>query len=76
MSRTLRRTGTKVGIALYAIWLLAVVALIVTRLLPGAVPTIVERVVVAGAAVGFVVGLGRIVSRTPQYVAKIRGWLS
>ena len=27
-------------------------------------------------AVGFVVGLGRIVSRTPQYVAKIRGWLS
>ncbi|GAA0461616.1 hypothetical protein MUK72_12715 [Halococcus dombrowskii] len=76
MNRTLRRTGTTVGLVLYAIWLLAVVVLIVTQLLPGAVPTTVEWVVVAGAVVGFVVGLGRIIYRTPQYVAKIRGWLS
>ena len=76
MNRTLRRTGTRVGLALYAIWLLAVVALIVTQLLPGAVPTTVEWVVVAGTAVAFVVGLGRIVYQAPQYVAKIRGWLS
>ena len=76
MNRTLRRTGTTVGLALYAIWLLAVVALIVTQLLSGVVPTTVEWVVVAGAMVGFLVGLGRIVSRTPQYVAKIRRWLS
>jgi hypothetical protein len=76
MNRTLRRTGTRVGLALYAVWLLAVVVLIVTQLLPGTVPTTVEWVVVAGAVVGFVIGLGRIIYRTPQYVKEIRGWLS
>ncbi|EMA50554.1 hypothetical protein [Halococcus thailandensis] len=76
MNRTLRRTGTTVGLALYAIWLLAVVAFAVTRFTAGPIPTLINWLVTAGAAVLFIIGLGRIVSRTPQYVAKIRRWLS
>ena len=76
MNRSRRHTATKVGLALYLVWLLGVVALVITRFTPGPIPTIVHWVVIAGAGVGFVVGSVRIVSRTPQYVAKIRGWLS
>jgi hypothetical protein len=76
MNRTLRRTGTRIVLTLYFVWLLAVVALLITRFTPGPVPTVVDWVVVAGAGVGFLIGLIQIVSRTPQYVEKLRGWLS
>jgi hypothetical protein len=50
MNRTLRRTGTRIGLALYLVWLLAVVVLIVALVTPGPVPTIIDWVVTAGAA--------------------------
>ena len=76
MNRTLRRTGTRIVLALYFVWLLAVVALLITRFTPGPVPSPVDWVVVAGTMVAFVLGLARIIYRTPQYVEKLRGWLS
>jgi hypothetical protein len=76
MEQTLRRVGSGTVIGLYFVWILAVIAWIVFRIIPGAVPDIVEWTVTAGAAVLFVIGLGRIIYRTPQYVEKIRGWLS
>lgn len=76
MNRAIRRTATTVGLTLYFVWLLAVVGLVITRFTPGPIPTIVDRVVVAGGGVGFVIGLVRIVSRTPRYVEKIRKRLS
>jgi hypothetical protein len=75
MEQTLRRVGAGVGIGLYLVWILATIAWIVFRLTSGPVPDIVESAVTAGAAVLFVIGAIQIISRTPQYVERVRGWL-
>ena len=76
MEQTLRRAGSGIVIGLYLVWLLAVVALLITRFTPGPVPTVVDWVVVAGAGIGFLIGSIQIISRTPQYVEKVSSWLS
>ena len=76
MERRLRRAVTGVGLGCYFVWLLAVVVLVVTQLTPGPVPAAVDWVVTIGAGIGFLVGLGRIIVRTPQYVKNVGRWLS
>jgi hypothetical protein len=73
MNRTLRRTGTRIVLTIYFVWLLAVVAFLLTRFTSGPVPTVVDWVLTAGTAVLFVIGLIRIAFRTPQYIEKVRG---
>lgn len=76
MNRRLRRTGTRIGVALYFVWLLAVVVLISTEFTPGSAPTIVDWVVTGGVVVSTVLGVVLLAYRTPQYAEKLRGWLS
>jgi putative Mn2+ efflux pump MntP len=73
---TFRSLGRRLGIALYFVWILAVLALIVTQLTSVPKPDVLHWTVIFGGMILVGLGVIRIIYRLPAFGRRVQAYVS